>query len=204
LLFPCTKSPPSSQKIEEVACAVFRRWTAPGEFSHAENPPRSAAGQAFTRCHCSRRRPSAMSRTALESAEHLQAPRNAASGRTSSGWRPTDHPPKASVMERGGKPLLLSLQQISHRWPEQPRSSKPVHRANVTLETTPPRRKRHPQASSSLVHGLDRAFTPRQCATRWWFQIGALSRESDARRRHSQSTRGSMVRAYARNADHLL
>jgi hypothetical protein len=36
--FPRTKSPPSSQKIEEVARAVFRRCTAPGEFSRAESP----------------------------------------------------------------------------------------------------------------------------------------------------------------------
>jgi hypothetical protein len=38
LLFPYTKSPPSSQKNEEVARVVFRRCTSPGEFSHAVNP----------------------------------------------------------------------------------------------------------------------------------------------------------------------
>jgi hypothetical protein len=55
---------------------------------------------------------------------------------------------------------LLALQQISHRRPEQPRSNKPVRRANVALEMTPPRRKRHPQALSSLVHGWT-GFSPR-------------------------------------------
>jgi hypothetical protein len=38
LLSPRTKSPPSSQKIEDVDSTVFQRCTAPGEFSHVEQP----------------------------------------------------------------------------------------------------------------------------------------------------------------------
>ena len=47
-----------------------------------KTPPRSAAGQVLTGCRCRKRRPSTLSRTALEIAEQHQAPQNAASSRT--------------------------------------------------------------------------------------------------------------------------
>jgi hypothetical protein len=114
-----------------------------------KTPPRSAASQVLTECRSRRRRPSTMPRTALESAEHHQTPRDAASGRTTSEWRPPATNQRQTTWREGHNPFSLALQQISHQRPEQPRPD--CQAKTVSLETTPPRRSRRPQAPPSLV-----------------------------------------------------
>jgi hypothetical protein len=65
-----------------------------------------------------------------------------------------------------------------------------------SLKTTPPRRLRRPQVSSSLVQELDRVFTQRPQEVGQSLKNGALNRESDARGRRRQSTGASPARAY--------
>jgi hypothetical protein len=100
-------------------------------------------------------------------------------------------PPKASVMVRGGKPPFAC-----------PSTDKPPSARAAPKQQASPSRERGSRDDASKEETsptgavvarpwLDRVFTPRQCATRWQFQIGSLSRDSDARRHRRQSTRGS-------------
>lgn len=73
-------------------------------------------------------------------------------------------------------------------------------RRTVSLETTPPRRSRRPQAPPSLVQELDWVFTQRPRAGGLQLQNDALNRESDARRRRLHFTRMNLARAFARSA----
>ena len=73
-------------------------------------------------------------------------------------------------------------------------------RRTVSLETTPPRRSRRPQAPPSLVQELDRVFTQKPHAGGLQLQNDAINRESDARRRRDHFTRMNLARAFARSA----
>jgi len=140
-----------------------------------------------------------LSHTALETATRRRGTLQASEQQPSDDPQPPTEE-QASWREVGDPLLRTPSDRFVTTGRSKSRAAGRPSRRTVSLETTPPRRSRHPQAPPSLVQELDRVFTQRPRAGGLQLQNDALNRESDARRRRRHFTRMNLARAFARSA----